>query len=65
MVSKHNSQLQQLHQEKIRSRKNLMRAREQGIKSNDGLCLAKMVDPEVFRRPLDLSHFEFPVKDED
>lgn len=42
-----------------------MRAREQGIKSNDGLCLAKMVDPEVFRRPLDLSHFEFPVKDED
>jgi len=41
-----------------------MRARTEG-KSYSGFCLAKHVDPEILRRPLDLSNVEVPAGHEE
>jgi glutamine synthetase adenylyltransferase len=58
------SSLQRIHQCKIWSRKRLIRARAEGKRSADSLCLAKLVDPKVFRRPVDFSRVETPPKGE-
>jgi hypothetical protein len=48
-----------IHQAKIRARKAQIRARASG-KKYDGICLAKLIDPEVLRRPLNLSGVVIP-----
>jgi len=53
-----------LHARKTRSRSAQLRARQQG-RSYQGFCLAKHVDPAVFKRPLNLSKVEVPLDDED
>ncbi len=51
---------ERIHQAKTRSRKAQIRARALG-KKYDGFCLAKQVDPETFRRPLNLSQARVPA----
>ena len=58
------SRFKRIHQAKIRSRKAQIRARTLG-KRYDGFCLAKHVDPEIFRRPLNLSRAKIPAGDEE
>jgi hypothetical protein len=41
-----------------------IRARVSG-KKYDGFCLAKLIDPEILRRPLNLSDAKIPEGDED
>ncbi len=48
-----------IHGEKIRSRRAQIRARMRG-EHYEGFCLAKYVDPEVLRRPLNLSRVKVP-----
>ncbi len=55
------SELERLHQAKIRARKAQIRARASG-KPYSGFCLAKEVDPELLRRPLDLSLVEVRMR---
>jgi hypothetical protein len=57
--------LQRIRQEKILSRRRLIRARASGKKYAEGFCLAKNVDPEIFKRPLDFSQVETPPGYED
>jgi hypothetical protein len=61
---KQSSGFERIHQAKIRSRRAQIRARAEG-KSYSGFCLAKHVDPEVLRRPLDLSNVEVPAGHEE
>lgn len=58
------SGFQRIHQAKIRSRKAQIHARASG-KPYNGFCLAKHVDPEVFKRPLNLSRAKIPAGDEE
>jgi hypothetical protein len=53
-----------IHQAKIRNRKAQIRARALG-KRYDGFCLAKYVDPEILRHPLNLSRAKIPAGDEE
>jgi hypothetical protein len=62
--SKRLSGFKRIHQAKIRSRKAQIRARALG-EHYDGFCLAKHVDPEILRRPLNLSRAKIPAGDED
>jgi hypothetical protein len=58
------SGFQRIHQAKIRSRKAQIRARALG-RPYDGFCLAKHIDPEILKRPLNLSRAKIPVGDEE
>jgi hypothetical protein len=62
--SKRLSGFKRIHQAKIRARVAQIRAHASG-KRYDGFCLAKLIDPEILRRPLDLSHAKIPEGDED
>ncbi len=58
------SGFKRIHQAKVRSRKAQIRARALG-KRYEGFCLAKHVDPEVLRRPLNLRRVRIPVGHEE
>jgi hypothetical protein len=53
--------LHRIHVRKIQQRKRDISARRRGKKLVDGLSVAKSVDPEVFKMPLDLTRVEVPV----
>ncbi len=57
--------LQRIHARKIQRRKRDIKARKNGKRAAVGFCLAKSVDPEVFKQPLDLSRVQIPVGYED
>jgi len=64
LKSKRLSGFKRIHQAKIRNRKAQIHARASG-KRYDGFCLAKHVDPEILRRPLNLSRAKIPAGDEE
>jgi len=59
------NKLQSIHQQKVRWRKVDRQARAKGRSLPDGLCLAKSVDPRVFKRPLDFAKVRVPADYED
>ena len=62
--SKRLSGFKRIHQAKIRVRVAQIRAHASG-KRYHNFCLVKLIDPEVLRRPLNLSHAKIPEGDED
>jgi hypothetical protein len=54
--------LKRIHQAKIRSRKAQVRARALG-EPFEGFCLAKHVDPEALKRPLNLTRAKIPAEE--
>ena len=54
--------LKRIHQAKVRSRKAQIRARALGERF-EGFCLARHVDPEALKRPLNLTRAKIPAEE--
>jgi len=59
------NKLQRIHQQKASWRKVDRQARAKGRRLPDALCLAKSVDPRVFKRPLSFAKVRVPADYED
>jgi hypothetical protein len=59
------SEGRRIHRQKVQQRVKDLDAQARGRRLPKGFCLAKCVDPAVFKRPLDLSRVEIPASYED
>lgn len=61
LMKKKTSSFERIHRAKLRDRKAQIRARAKGH-SHEGFSVAKQVDPELLKRPLNLSRAKVPKR---
>ncbi len=59
------SEVRRIHRQKVQRRVRDLKTQARGRRLSKSFCLAKCVDPAVFKSPLDFSRVEIPATYED